>query len=105
MFGERVPESGGSYREGSPGSVLGPGRWSQEVCIRSAEAAGWIVAMEQVSEVGRGLVMEGFVCEEEDFKLNTLWNWEPVEVLEDRSDVMTGRGVGKQTCNRVLDVL
>ena len=30
------------------------------------------MAMEQVSEVGRGLVMEGFVCEEEDFKQNIL---------------------------------
>ena len=84
-FGERLPEGGSSYREGSvsPGLVLGHGRWSQEVCIRWAEAAGWIVAMEEVSEVGIGLVMEGFVSEEEDFKLNTLWNWEPVEVLED----------------------
>ena len=62
------------------------------------------MAMEQVSEVGRGLVMEGFVCEE-DFKLNTLWNWEPVEVLEDRSDVITGGDVGKQMCRGVLDVL
>ena len=69
------------------------------------EAAGWIVAMEQVSEVGRGLVMEGFVCEEEDFELNTLWNWEPVEALEDRSDVIMGAGVGEQTCRGVLDVL
>ena len=49
--------------------------------------------------------MEGFVCKEEDFKLNTLWNWEPVDVLGDRSDVITGGGVGKQTCSRVLDVL
>ena len=51
--------------------------------------------------------MEGFVGEEEDFKLNTLWNWKPVEVLEDRSDVITGGGVGvsKQTCRGVLDVL
>ena len=54
--------------------------------------------MEHVSEVGRGLVMEGF-------KLNTLWNWEPVEVVEDRSDVITGGGVGKQACSGVLDVL
>ena len=35
--------------------------------------------------------------EEEDFELNTLWNWEPVEVLEDRSDVITGVEVGEQT--------
>ena len=53
--------------------------------------------MEQVSEVGRGLVMEGFVCEEEDFELNTQWNWEPEEVLQDRSDVITGAGAGEQT--------
>ena len=49
--------------------------------------------------------MEGFVSEEEDFKLNTLWNWKPVEVLEDRSDVIMGGGMGKQTCSGVLDVL
>ena len=30
------------------------------------------MAVEQVSEVGKGLVMEGFVCEEEDFELNAL---------------------------------
>lgn len=33
------------------------------------------MAMEQVSEVGRGLVMEGFVREEEDFELNTLLHY------------------------------
>lgn len=85
--------------------MLGPEWWSKEVGIRRTEAAGWVVAMEHVSEVGRGLVMEGFVCEEEDFELNALWNWEPVEFLEDRSDVITGAGVGEQTCSRVLDVL
>lgn len=31
--------------------------------------------MEQVSEVGRVLVMEGFVCEEEDFELNVQWRF------------------------------
>ena len=58
--------------------------------------------MEQVSEVGRSLIMEGFVCKEEDFELNALWNWEPVEVLEDGSDVITGAGVGEQTCSRIF---
>ena len=37
------------------------------------------------------------MCEEEDFELNMLWNWEPVEVLEDMSDVIMGAGVGEQT--------
>ena len=49
--------------------------------------------------------MEGFVCEEKDFELDTLWNWEPVEVLENRSDVIPGAGVGEKTCSGVLDVL
>ena len=49
--------------------------------------------------------MKGFVCEKEDFELNTMWNWEPVEVLENRSDVITGASVGEQTCSGVLDVL
>ena len=41
----------------------------------------------------------------EGFEVNTLWNWEPVEFLEDRSDVITGAGEGEQTCSRMLDVL
>ena len=62
------------------------------------------MAVEQVSEVGKGLVMEGFVCEE-DFEFNLLWDGEPVKVLEDRGNVVTGAGVGEQTSSRVLDVL
>ncbi len=34
VFGERVPEGGGSYGGGAPGPVLGPERWRQEVGIR-----------------------------------------------------------------------
>ncbi len=51
------------------------------------------MTVEQVSEVRRGLVMEGFECEEKDFKLDTLGNRELVEVVKDRGDC------------RVLDVL
>ncbi|MDG2555459.1 hypothetical protein P7M41_26040, partial [Vibrio parahaemolyticus] len=56
VMGERVPEGGGSYGAGSvtPGSVLGPEWWSQEVGIRGAEAGGGSVVVEQVSEVGGG---------------------------------------------------
>jgi len=63
------------------------------------------MAMVQATEVGRGLVMEGFVCEEENFELNSLWDQEPVEVSENRGDVVTGLGVGKQTSSRILDIL
>ena len=43
--------------------------------------------MEQVDEVGGGLLMEGFVLDE-------LWDGEPVEILENRGDVINGAGVG-----------
>ncbi len=43
--------------------------------------------MEQVGEVGGGLVMGGFMSEEKD--LDPLWDREPVEILEDRGDVVT----------------
>ncbi len=56
--------------------------------------------MEQVCEVGGGLVMEGFVSKEEDFELDPLWVREPVEVVEDRGDVVTG-----EASSRVLDKL
>lgn len=45
----------------TPGSVLGPGWWSPEVRIRRDS-----------------LVMLGFVCWEEDFELDALWDEESV---------------------------
>ena len=49
--------------------------------------------------------MEGFVSKEEDFKLDALGNREPVEILEDRGNVVTGVGVGEEAGSRVWDVL
>ena len=34
--------------------------------------------------------MDGLECKQEDFELNTELNREPVELLEDRSDVVDG---------------
>lgn len=39
--------------------------------------------------------MEGFVGEEE-FEFDVVFNREPVEVLENKGDVVSGRGVGQQ---------
>lgn len=44
--------------------------WGEEACIRGAEAVGGDAAQEQVSEVGRSLVMKGFAGEERDFELD-----------------------------------
>ena len=107
MLGARVPEGGCSYGEGSvtPGPVLGSEWWRQEVGIRGAEAAGRSVVVEQVGEVAGGLVVEGFVGEEEDYEMDALRDREPVELLEDWGDVVTGAGVGEQASSRVLYAL
>lgn len=54
MLGERVPEGGGSDREGSvpPGSVLGFGERGEEVGVGGAEVAGGVVWLQKVGEVG-----------------------------------------------------
>ena len=80
VFGEDVPEGGGVYGDGSvaQGAVLGPERVWEEVCIGWPEVAGRIVVVEQVCEVGRGLVMEGFMGEEEELEVDSMWDREPV---------------------------
>ncbi|XP_062325496.1 uncharacterized protein LOC134026615 [Osmerus eperlanus] len=70
-----------------------------EVGIRGTEGAGGSVVVEQVGEVAGGLVVKGFVSEKKDFKVNALWHGEPVEVLEDGGDVVTGAGVSEQKCD------
>ena len=85
--------------------MLGPEWGGQKVGIRGTEGAGGSVVVEQVGEVAGGLVVKGFVSEKKEFKVNALWDGEPVEILEDGGDVVTGAGVSEQTCGGVLDVL
>lgn len=61
--------------------------------------------LQEVGEVGRGQVMEGFVGEEEELVLDAVLNREPVELLEDGGDVFSGAGVGEEAGSRVLNVL
>ena len=55
----------------------GSSYWEDEVCIGGAEATGRGVAVEQV-----GLVVEGFVSEEDDFEVDPSWDKRSVEFLE-----------------------
>ena len=48
---------------------------------------------EEVRQVGRGQVVEGFESQEEDSEVDTLFDGEPVESEENRSDVFTRPGV------------
>jgi len=45
------------------------------------------------------------VSYEEDFEVDYLTDVEPVEDLEDGSDVVSGAGVGEEAGSRVLDML
>ena len=85
--------------------MLGPEWWGKEVGIRGAEGTGGGVEADQVSEVGGGLVMEGFVGEEKDFELDALRDREPVEFLKDGGDMVAGAGVGEEACSRILNIL
>lgn len=64
MFGARVSERGGSYRECSvaPGPVVDAEWWRQEVGVRGAEAVGRSVVVEPVGEVA-GWAGYGGLCE------------------------------------------
>ena len=55
------------------------------------------MVVQPVCEVAGGLVVEGFVSNEEDFEVDSLTDGEPVEVLEDGSDVVSGAGVGRSS--------
>ena len=39
--------------------------WSEEVCVGATAGTRWVVAVEQFGKVGRCLVVEGFLSEEE----------------------------------------
>jgi len=59
--------------------------------------------VKHVREVRRGLVMEGFVGEEEELEVDLVLDREPMELLEYRGDMFTGAGVGEKAGSRVLD--
>ena len=58
---------------------------------------------EEVRQVGRGQVVESFEGQEEDFEVDALFDGEPVESEENRSDVFTRPGVCEKARSRVLD--
>ena len=70
-----------------------------------SEGAGGSGSVEEVGQIGRCEVMEGFESMEEDFEINTEFNREPVELLQDRGDVMEGGGSGDDAGGSVLDQL
>ena len=77
----------------------------QEVCISRPEGAGGIIAFDEVTEVLGSLVIEGFVSGDQYFIVNPVFDWEPVEVVEDRGDVISFAGFGEEAGSGVLYIL
>lgn len=107
MFGEGVPEGWGGNGESpvTPGAMLSSDGGGQEVGVSRTKGTGGSVPVEEVREIGGGQVVESFKCDEQQFEFYALFYWEPVEVLEDRSDVISFARVSEQSGSRVLYVL
>lgn len=86
MWFGKVPEGGAAIQKSQVRCLVLRGA-DRRLGIRGAEPARRSVAVEQVSDVGRGLVMED--CVGEDFELDPLWGWEPTKVLEDRGVMLS----------------
>ena len=82
------------------------GRWLDELDgRRGPERTGGCLDMEEIGEIQRGEVINGFESEEKDFVGDTDFDGEPVELLQDRCYMTDGGGSSNYTCGRVLDQL
>ena len=60
---------------------------------RGSEGTGGNGTLEEIRQIRGGEVVDGHECKQEDFELYTELNREPVELLQDRSDVVDRGGV------------
>ena len=63
------------------------------------------MVLQEVCKVWRGQVIEGFVGDEQNFVMDALLYREPVKLLKDGGDVVSGAGVGEETGSGVLNIL
>ena len=61
---------------------------------RRSESTGGSGNMEEVRQVRRGEVVNSFECKQEDLEFDTMFNGEPVKLLQDGCDVVDGGGSG-----------
>jgi hypothetical protein len=60
---------------------------------------------QEVRKIGRCKIMLCFESKENDFKLNTVFQREPVLMVEDGSDALPGPSAGENSCSRILYAL
>lgn len=61
--------------------------------------------VKEVSDIGRVRIVKSLMGEEKDFDGDPVFDREPVEILEDRGDGVSGAGEGEQVGGRILDGL
>ena len=59
---------------------------------RGSEGAGGSGTLEEIRQIRGGEVVDGLECKQEDCELYTELNRDPVELLQDRSDVVDRGG-------------
>ena len=64
-----------------------------------------IISFNKITEVLRSLVIEGFEGGDQYFIVNPVFDWEPVEVVENRGDVISFAGFGEEAGSGVLYIL
>ena len=106
-FRKCIPEGGGGHRERSVAPGPAPGLLGdlEEAGVAGSEGTGWDMWLEEVREVGGGQVVKCFVGGKEHFEVDSLGNWEPVEVMEDWGDMVSGSGSGEEAGSGVLNIL
>ena len=70
---------------------------------RGSEGAGGSGTLEEIRQIRQGEVVNGLECKQEDFELDMELDREPVELLEDRSDVMDEGGSSYDAGSGILD--
>ena len=69
------------------------GRGDRQVYgVRGSGGAGGSGRVDEVGHIWGSEVVDGLKCKQEDFEFETELNREPVELLEDRGDVVDGWG-------------
>ena len=104
---EWVPEGGGCNWKSpvTPGAFIWYVGVFQELFFIRSEGAGGSTMFHKITEVFGGQVIEGFVGGDQYFEINSLFYWEPVQVVEDWGDVVSWTGFGEEVGGGVLDML
>ena len=107
FIGQRVPDSGGSEREGalSEGFCTCPWNTEQSGVSSRTKISGRSVYREEVSQVARREIREKRVAQGGKFIVNTGSYGQPVERFENGCDMITLAGSRDKFSGRVLHFL